>query len=548
MGSKRGAAKPAPAWLSLGLSSKGPGPAPLLGGAGGGALALVFIFGFVALALAPLLRFGGGAGFDARLLSVLRFTLVQASLSTLLSVAFGALVALSVARRPRLVGRVWLLRFMAAPMGLPALAAAFGVLAVWGQQGVFNSLLSFLLPGLRLDVYGMTGILIAHTFFNIPLAARLFTAALDRVPPQYWAVSANLGMRRWALFRFLEGPALLSVLPGVAGLIFMLCATSFTLVLTLGGGPAATTLEVAIYQALKFDFEPARAVFLVAVQVALTGLVLLFLTAFPAPAEERAQQGAALRRFDGEGLGIRLADGVLIALFLLFCGAPFLALVADGLGADYRHLLADPLFWRALGTSAAIGGLAAMLAVLLGYLIGLARLSTASRLFAGALEAGGSLILLTPPIVLSTGWFLWLKGGGGLAPYGLVVTINALMALPFSLRVLQPALKSHFARSARLSASLGLSGWRRFRLIDAPALKKPLLMGFCFALALSLGDLGAVALFGGDGLVTLPWLIYARLGSYRTTDAAALTLILAAVCMALAVFGTPGASAQEDER
>jgi thiamine transport system permease protein len=80
----------------------------------------------------------------------------------------------------------------------------------------------------------------------------------------------------------------------------------------------------------------------------------------------------------------------------------------------------------------------------------------------------------------------------------------------------------------------------RFRVVDAPGLRKPLLMAYSFALALSLGDLGAVALFGGNSLVTLPWLIYARLGSYRTTDAAALTLILTVICMALAVLGTPG--------
>ncbi len=54
------------------------------------------------------------------------------------------------------------------------------------------------------------------------------------------------------------------VLPGLVLIVFLLCATSFTLVLTLGGGPSATTLEVAIYQALKLDFDPPRAVALAA--------------------------------------------------------------------------------------------------------------------------------------------------------------------------------------------------------------------------------------------------------------------------------------------
>ena len=505
----------------------------------GGAVALAFVLGFVLVALAPLLRFGGEVVLDRRLFSVLQFTLMQAALSTLLSVVFGAVVALSVARRPNLPGRIWLLRFMAAPMGLPALAAAFGILAVWGRQGAFNSLLSSFGDSRTFDVYGLGGILIAHTFFNIPLAARLFTAVLDRMPPQYWQIGANLGLPRLSQLRLLELPTLMSVLPGVAGLIFMLCATSFTLVLTLGGGPAATTLEVAIYQALKFDFEPARAVLLVLVQIGLTGLVLLALAAFRAPEEERGQQGGHLRRFDGRGVGAMLWDGIVILLFLTFCGAPFVAIVGSGLAADYVRLLSEPLFWRALATSLGLGVGAAILALVLSWLIAAARLTTGRRVFAAGLEGAGSLILLTPPIVLSTGWFLWLKGGGGVAPYLLVGAINALMALPFSLRVLQPALRSHFERTRRLSASLGLSGLQRLRIIDGPAMTRPLVMAFCFALALSLGDLGAVALFGGDGLVTLPWLIYARLGSYRTTDAAALTLILAVVCMTLAVLGTP---------
>ncbi|MBX4421562.1 hypothetical protein K4H00_26500, partial [Mycobacterium tuberculosis] len=69
-----------------------------------------------------------------------------------------------------------------------------------------------------------------------------------------------LGMGGWARFRLIEWPVIRRNLSGIAGLIFMLCITSFTIVLTLGGGPRATTLEVAIYQSLHFDFDIARAV------------------------------------------------------------------------------------------------------------------------------------------------------------------------------------------------------------------------------------------------------------------------------------------------
>jgi thiamine transport system permease protein len=42
-----------------------------------------------------------------------------------------------------------------------------------------------------------------------------------------------------------------------------------------------------------------------------------------------------------------------------------------------------------------------------------------------------------------------------------------------------------------------------------------------------LGDLGVVTLFGADQLLTLPALIYQKMGSYRSADAAGLALYLA---------------------
>lgn len=71
-------------------------------------------------------------------------------------------------------------------------------------------------------------------------------------------------------------------------------------------------------------------------------------------------------------------------------------------------------------------------------------------------------------------------------------------------------------------------------------LKRPFLTALAFAMALSLGDLGAVALFGTENITTLPALIYARMGSYRSTDADGLALLLGAICLVLALIGAPG--------
>ena len=528
----------------------------------GGAFSLGSIALFVGIAVLVLLSAGIESGGDTSLtdpylLRILRFTLLQAVLSTLLSIVLAIPVARALARQPRFPGRLWLIRLMAVPMGLPVLIGALGLLGIWGRQGLINQALSALGLSQPVSIYGLAGILLAHVFFNMPLACRLMLVGLERVPAEYWLVAGGLGMRPISVFRFIEWPILRGLIPGIAGLIFMLCATSFTLVLILGGGPAATTLEVAIYQALRFDFDPGRAVMLSLLQIVVTLLVLGVMTLFRAPDDHGLTAGPALRRIDGQGMAVRCVDTALLAAATLFLGMPLAAVVVTGLEANLFRLVSQPIFLQAAVTSLAIALAAGLLAVLTSFAIIRARsvISADRRKSLGlhglaiVLGAGSSLILLVPPIVLATGWFLALRPLGDPSRFAavLIIVINALMALPFVIRVIEPACTVHVSRTGRLAASLGLHGIARLRMVDWPALRKPLFTALSFAMALSLGDLGAVALFGSDSLMTLPWLVYSKLGSYRTNDADGYALILGLVCLLLTIAGTAGQGVPDDE-
>ncbi|WP_421367228.1 thiamine/thiamine pyrophosphate ABC transporter permease ThiP [Agrobacterium tumefaciens] len=517
----------------------------------GGTAAFAAVFLFMALAVSALLSFDAGTSatgiVDAYTLRILRFTLYQATLSTVLSVVLGLPVALALSRRQDFPGRIWIIRLMAVPMGLPVIVGAFGIITIWGRQGVLNTALVFAGAEQPFSIYGLSGILIAHVFFNLPLAVRLMLAGLERIPGEYWRMAASLGMGPVSVFRFIEWPAVSRLVPGIAGLVFMLCATSFTLVLMLGGGPAATTLEVAIYQALRFDFDPQRAIALSVLQIAITAVLLGLLAFLPSPEAEIASIGRPVRRFDGKRVGARLWDGAAIIFAVLLVGLPLVAITVSGLGADLPRLLSAPIFLRAAATSLAIAAFSATLVVLCCFAIIGARQAVGSkrhaaqplRLLSATLGAGSSLVLLVPPVVLGSGWFLLLRPFGDVSFYApvLVALINMLMALPLAMRVLEPAFTSHFLRTSRLSASLGLQGLTRLRFADLPVLRRPLLMAFSFAMALSLGDLGAVALFGSENFITLPWLVYSNMGSYRTNDAAGYAFILGVVCLLLAAGG-----------
>ncbi len=247
--------------------------------AGAAAVALVGTI-IVGAALALAMRGGGDAAgaFDFYLLRVVRFTLWQATLSTALSLLVAIPLAVALSRMPNLPGRAFIVRLFGLPLALPAIVAVFGVLAVWGRNGWFADALFAVGVENAPSIYGLSGILIAHVFFNAPLATRLLLEQLDRIALEQWRTAQQLGLSGWSVWRHVEWPSLRAALPGIAGLVFMLCLTSFAIVLVLGGGPGATTLEVAIYQALRFDFDPGRAVALAIVQLLLTITILSLLS------------------------------------------------------------------------------------------------------------------------------------------------------------------------------------------------------------------------------------------------------------------------------
>jgi thiamine transport system permease protein len=342
-----------------------------------------------------------------------------------------------------------------------------------------------------------------------------------------------------AIFRLIEWPLLRQVIPGIAGLIFMLCFASFAVVLTLGGGPAATTIEVAIYQALRFDFDPGRAVLLALLQLALCALFVglgqaLIRIAPLGPSVQRPAERPDL----AAPLG-RLSDGAAILLALLFVTLPLAAVLVAGLAGISGATLALPALWHAALRSLVIALLASLLAGLLGG--ALATTSRALRLrrgrpgLAAAMEVAGGLVLVVSPLALGAGLFLLLApltDVFALAP-ALVVVLNGVMALPYVMRLFGPALAEESERHDRLCASLGMAGWNRWRLAAWPVLRRPVGLALGLAAALATGDLGIIALFGTQDTQTLPLLLYQQMASYRLDAAAVTGLLLLGLCLGL---------------
>ncbi|EGO9600215.1 thiamine/thiamine pyrophosphate ABC transporter permease ThiP [Escherichia coli] len=473
---------------------------------------------------------------DSYLWHVVRFSFWQAFLSALLSVVPAIFLARALYRR-RFPGRLTLLRLCAMTLILPVLVAVFGILSVYGRQGWLASLCQSLGLELTFSPYGLQGILLAHVFFNLPMASRLLLQALENIPGEQRQLAAQLGMRGWHFFRFVEWPWLRRQIPPVAALIFMLCFASFATVLSLGGGPQATTIELAIYQALSYDYDPTRAAMLALIQmVCCLGLVLLSqrLSKAIAPGTTLLQGW----RDPDDRLHSRICDTVLIVLALLLLLPPLLAVLVDGINRQLPEVLAQPVLWQALWTSLRIALAAGVLCVVLTMMLlwSSRELRARQKMLAGqALEMSGMLILAMPGIVLATGFFLLLNNTIGLplSADGIVIFTNALMAIPYALKVLENPMRDITARYSMLCQSLGIEGWSRLKVLELRALKRPLAQALAFACVLSIGDFGVVALFGNDDFRTLPFYLYQQIGSYRSQDGAVTALILLLLCFLL---------------
>ena len=452
-------------------------------------------------------------------------TTLQAALSTAFSLAVGIALAWAL-NRVRFRGRTLLIGLFASAIVTPGLVVAFGLLSVWGRAGWLSGL-SQSLFGMPLDlpIFGLGGVVAAHIILDGAFATRILLARLDAIPDMRLKTGQSLALGPWTRFVVIDWPALRGTLPGLAAIIFLLAFTSFPIVLLLGGGPSVQTLEVAIYSAVRLDFDLALAVKLALIQIALCSVIILASAAF-APVSSSLDRPTEPRWHDAGFT--RWLQWAVLGLATFSFATPLLAVLVDGLGG-LGSVLSQPAFWNAVATSLWIGGASAVLALLLALIAAAARASAASRLARTALGAPAYAYLAVPAVALSLGAFLFVRNLG-VAPESagppVVVIANALLSLPFAMATLAPPFDAIARSRGKLIRSLDLGGVRQFLDIEWPLIARDaglvLALAFCF----SLGDLGVIALFGTEDFTTLPLLMVRALGAYRTHDAAAIAALM----------------------
>jgi thiamine transport system permease protein len=482
---------------------------------------------------------------DPSIRHVLWFTCWQAAASTALTLAVG-LPGAYVFARLDFPGKRLLRAVVTVPFVLPTVVAGSAFLALLGRNGFTDNLF-----GVRLDT-SVWAILIAHVFFNYAVVVRTVGGLWGQLDPRQEEAARMLGAGRLAAWRQVTLPALGPAVAAAALMVFLFTFTSFGVIQILGG-PTRSTLEVEIYRQTAELLDLPTAAVLTLLQLAAVAVILAVHAWTVRRRESRLRLVDAAHTAHRPRGGERaLLAGVLAVVALLIL-LPLGVLVArsldgpNGYGfAFYRALasadgsgdggtfLVSPL--QTVGNSLRYAAVATVIALAVGALAAAALVRRAGRVLRGfdallmlplgtsAVTVGfGFLITLDkPPLDLRDSWLL-------------VPLAQALVGVPFVVRVMLPVLRAVDDRLREAAAVLGASPLRVWREVELPLVARAVGIAAGFAFAVSLGEFGATVFIARPDSPTLPVAVarlLGRAGEMNYGQAMALSTILMVVCAA----------------
>src|SRR3990170_3988925 len=179
---------------------------------------------------------------------VVWFTIWQATLSTLLTLAIGLPGAFLFARY-EFRGKALLQALSGIPFVMPTLVVAAAFNALLGPRGWINlatmELFDLQAPPIKFT-NTIIAILVAHVFYNLTIVLRLVGDFWSHLDPRLTQAARTLGANRRRAFQHITLPLLAPAIATAALLVFIFDFTAFGVILILGG-PRFATLEVEIY-------------------------------------------------------------------------------------------------------------------------------------------------------------------------------------------------------------------------------------------------------------------------------------------------------------
>lgn len=471
------------------------------------------------------------------------FTIYQAVLSSLLSVII-AIPGAYIITRYNFWGKKTFLSLSSLPFILPSILTVLGFVLLFGNRGILNTLIVKIFnletPPIKI-LYSMYAVLLAHIFYNFPLAIRIISARWRKIPYELTEASYSLGKSKIETFFKVNFPFLLSSIITSFTLIFLYCFMSFGIILVLGGGPALTTIEVEVYRFARVSLDLSKAASLSIIENFITVSVLLFY-------------------LKSEGKNISFNAGTLYTKNLSFKSGSLFTIYLIPLSIMIIAPIISIIVNSFIRKTGFTGGTTLSLHWYKSIFGGLTNNfnSTAIKAIKNSIILGILTVIITIPLSLSVTYninkkmkfkkiysLLFFIPMGissiivGLSymeinfdkSYLLISLAHTFISLPLAIRSINNIYKTIDYTLIEASNSLGYSRIKTFFKIDLPLLKSGIITATVFTFAISIGEMNASIMLAPPGFVTIPLAIYQLIGSYNFYGACALGTLLLILCL-----------------
>lgn len=547
-----------------------PIPIRKLGAAWLWAAPLLFLLVFFFIPLGKVLSVAAGSTINdgispeqaVRILRPLWFTIYQAVLSTGLTLVVG-LPAAYVFGRYHFVGKRIVRVLTTLPFILPTVVVAAGFNALLGPKGLLNVLamrwVGFSEPPIQI-LNTLGAILLAHVFYNTTIVLRVVGGAWAQLDVRTEHAARVMGASPFRALWEVTLPTLKPAILAATLLVFLFDFTSFGVILLMGG-PQFSTIEVEIYiQAMQMLNLPMAGM-LSSIQLVCTlGMTILY-------ARLSGGKNVPLApRIYGEGMRKprkwleRVFVGVVVLTLFFLLVSPLSALairsvtrldadrgergeITSGWTLDYYQELfinrRQSLFYvppiDAMKNSLGYAAITVVISLILGLMAATA-LHKPLRMNRW-IDPLLMLPLGTSAVTLGLGFLLvFNRPPLDVRSFPLLVPLaHSLVALPFVVRTILPALNSIPVSLRQAASAMGASPLRVWLEVDVPIIMKAILAGAIFAFTVSLGEFGATSFLARPEYPTLPIAIYRFLsqpGALNYGQALAMATLLMMVCAA----------------
>ena len=452
---------------------------------------------------------GWFASLDENFISngVLEFTVLQATLSMVFTLAIGIPIAWQLGRYK------WpfesLIRsLLTMPFVMPSIIAAMGFMHIIGQDG--------------LDIRSnpntwFATLIIAHAWFNIALVIRFCEPVLSTLDPSLEEQIRLLpaGKTRWGRIRNLWGPILIPSIAAAACMTFVFSFTSFALVrwITLGENTLESMMAELGSSAGISGYMVAKNEVILGASI-IQFAILLFALWLMSTLQHKRQN--TLPQSSKEIVKSANKKGWFVILpAILFAIVPLLTLVISSFrirktesgvseeywsleGWEYAFAATDslPSAWDALANSVGYAIVTRLIALPLGWILAktINDIEKQNPKLGKFLDVFSMLPFAVSSVMIGLGVMLGMikiNPGFFYKLWFTPVIAHVMITTPFVVRIILPALRSIDPSYDECARTLGISKMKRFFTIKVPLLRGSIIVSSIFIIAMSMGEFGA---------------------------------------------------------